>query len=144
MNKEIKEAAIEVFNSYPTAKKVFITPDCTGFLAEDRARLHNKEYVTVKRNEVMEDLAPNVDDQNTLEKGAKPEKAEVLIEKVANIETIEELDSLLIVEKRKTVVAAVEARRAQLLSGIKTDLGDGVQKDGINAELGKDNELKQE
>lgn len=107
MNKEIKEAAIEVFKSYPTAKKVFITPDGQAFLAKDRAKLHNKEVVTVERNEVMEDEAVK------LPAGDK-KTAEQLVADMPSVETIAELDVLAEGEKRKTVVAAIEARRTEL------------------------------
>jgi hypothetical protein len=53
MNPEIK-AAIAVFEQHPTAKELFITPDEQAFLKEDRARMHNKDYQTVKRSDVIE------------------------------------------------------------------------------------------
>jgi hypothetical protein len=39
---------------HPTAKELFITPDEQAFLKEDRARMHNKDYQTVKRSDVIE------------------------------------------------------------------------------------------
>lgn len=107
MNKEIKEAAIEVFKSYPTAKKVFITPDCQAFLVENRAGLHNKDFVTVKRNEVMETEAVK------LPAGDK-KTAEQLVADMPSVETIAELEVLAKGEKRKTVLEAIEARRTEL------------------------------
>ena len=104
MNKEIKEAAIAIFEAYPTAKQVFITPDCQVFLAEDRAKLHNKEVTTVKRSEVMEVKLP----------AAEKKTADQLIADMPLVATIEELDALAKGEKRKTVLSAIEARRTEL------------------------------
>lgn len=58
MNKEIKTEAIAVFEKYTLAKEVFITPDGQAFLKEDRARMHNKDYETVKRSDVIEETKP--------------------------------------------------------------------------------------
>jgi hypothetical protein len=104
MNKEIKEAAVAVFEAYPNAKQVFITPDGQAFLAEDRAKLHNKEVTTVKRSEVMEAKLP----------AAEKKTADQLIADMPSVATIAELDVLAKGEKRKTVLDAIEARRKEL------------------------------
>lgn len=109
MNQEIKNEAIAVFTQYPLAKVVFITPDVQAFLKEDRARIHNKDYQTVKRSDVIEEKPAATAD--------KPVKktAEELIAFAATAETIEELDAILEAgEKRVTVVAAIEARKLEL------------------------------
>lgn len=111
MNQEIKTAAIAVFEQYPTAKEVFITPDEQAFLKEDRARMHNKDFVTVKRSEVIEEKK----EDKAPKEGKK--SAEELITFAATAETIEELDAILAAgEKRATVVAAFAARKLELTS----------------------------
>jgi len=118
MNQEIKDEAIAVFEQYPLAKEVFITPDLQAFLREDRARIHNKDFVTVKRSDVIEekkedkgDKAPK-DDKNS--KVVK-KSAEELIAFATTAETIAELDAILDAgEKRATVVAAFVARKEEL------------------------------
>lgn len=107
MNKEIKAEAIAVFEKYPLAKEVFITPDGQAFLKEDRARMHSKDYETVKRSEVIEEKTENT--EATVKKTA-PE----LIEFIPTLETIEELEALEKGEKRTTVLAAIATRKAQL------------------------------
>ena len=114
MNQEIKTAAIAVFELYPNAKVVFITPDGQAFLKEDRARLHNKDYVTVKRSEVIDEPKDSKEDKAPKE-GKK--SAEELIAFAATAETIAELDTILTAgEKRATVVAAFAARKLELTS----------------------------
>ncbi|WP_281323748.1 hypothetical protein [Flavobacterium sp. IMCC34518] len=109
MNKEIKDEAIEVFKQYPLAKVVFITPDVQAFLKEDRARIHNKDFVTVKRSDVIEEKK----EDNAHKEGKK--KAEELIAFAASAESIEELDAILAAgETRTTVVAAFAARKLEL------------------------------
>jgi hypothetical protein len=109
MNPEIKKAAIAVFENYPNAKELFITPDEQAFLKEDRARMHNKDYQTVKRSDVIE--APKEDKAPA----AGKKSAEELIAFAAIAETIKELDAILDAgEKRATVVAAFAARKLQL------------------------------
>ena len=113
MKQEIIDEAIAVFTQYPLAKEVFITPDLQGFLKEDRARMHDKDYVKVKRSDVMGEIA------TPKSKDSKPEKksAEELIAYAATAETIEELDAILAAgEKRATVVAAFTARKSELTS----------------------------
>lgn len=107
MKKEIIEAAVAVFEAYPNAKQVFITPDGLAFLAEDRAMLHNKEFITVKRGEVME-----VKEVKT--PAADKKSAEQLIADMPSVATIEELDVIAKGEKRKTVLDAVAAQTAVL------------------------------
>jgi hypothetical protein len=112
MNQEIKKSAQEVFENYPNAKEVFVTPDAQAFLREDRARLHDKDFVTVKRSEVMEDEKADEGD-----KAGKPAKktAEELIAFATTCESIEELDAILASgEKRTTVTAAITARKTEL------------------------------
>jgi hypothetical protein len=106
MNKEIKAAAVEVFERYPLAKKVFITSDNQAFLKEDRARLHDKDYTTVDRADVIEDdsAAPKVERKNAKE----------LIETIGTCVTVEELDAIAEGEDRKTVLEAITARKAAL------------------------------
>jgi len=111
MNQEIKNEAIAVFEQYPTAQKVFVTPDCQAFLKEDRARMHNKDYETVKRSDVMlsED---NEKKENKAKEGKK--SAEELITFAATA-TIEEIDVIVNAgEKRATVLAAFDARKLEL------------------------------
>ena len=113
MKQEIVDEAIAVFTQYPLAKEVFITPDLQGFLKEDRARMHDKDYVKVKRSDVMGEIA------TPKSKDSKPEKksAEELIAYAATAATIEELDAILAAgEKRATVVAAFTARKSELTS----------------------------
>lgn len=113
MKQEIIDEAIAVFTQYPLAKEVFITPDLQGFLKEDRARMHDKDYVKVKRSDVMGEIA------TPKSKDSKPEKksAEELIAYAATAQTIEELDAILVAgEKRATVVAAFTARKLELTS----------------------------
>jgi hypothetical protein len=113
MKQEIIDEAIAVFTQYPLAKEVFITPDLQGFLKEDRARMHDKDYVKVKRSDVMGEIA------TPKSKDSKPEKksAEELIAYAATAATIEELDAILAAgEKRATVVAAFTARKSELTS----------------------------
>jgi hypothetical protein len=106
MNQEIKTAAIAVFEQYPLAKVVFITPDAQAFLKEDRARIHNKDFVTVKRSEVIEEKKEDTGDKKT---------AAELIAFAATAETIEELDAILAAgEKRATVIAAFAAKKVEL------------------------------
>ena len=115
MNQETKKAAIAVFEQYPLAKEVFITPDEQAFLKEDRARMHNKDFVTVKRSEVIEE--PKEDQPAKDDKAPKEGKksAEELIAFAATAATIEELDAILAAgEKRATVVAAFAARKLEL------------------------------
>jgi hypothetical protein len=112
MNNEIKLAAIAVFENYPNAKEVFITPDEQAFLKEDRARMHNKDFTKVKRSEVMQE-----EKETEAAAAGKPVKklAEELIAFVATCELIEELDAILESgEKRATVVAAIAARKVEL------------------------------
>lgn len=114
MKQEILDEAIAVFTQYPLAKEVFITPDLQGFLKEDRARMHDKDYVKVKRSDV------NLGEKEaTKSKDSKTEKksAEELIAYAATAATIEELDAILAAgEKRATVVAAFTARKSELTS----------------------------
>ncbi|MFE3848963.1 hypothetical protein ACFX5D_13405 [Flavobacterium sp. LB3P45] len=105
MNPEIKKAAIAVFEQYPTAKELFITPDEQAFLKEDRARMHNKDFVTVKRSDVIE--VPK-------EGSAVKKTAAELIEFIPTVETLEELASLETGEKRATVLAAIATRKEEL------------------------------
>lgn len=106
MNQEIKNEAIAVFTQYPLAKVVFITPDAQAFLKEDRARIHNKDFVMVKRSDVIEEKKEVTGDK-------KP--AAELIAYASTAETIEELDAILAAgEKRATVVVAFEARKLEL------------------------------
>lgn len=107
MNPEIKKAAIAVFEQYPTAKELFITPDEQAFLKEDRARMHNKDYQTVKRSDVIE--APK-------ESSAVKKTAAELIEFIPTVETLEELAALETGEKRATVLAAIATRKEELTS----------------------------
>jgi hypothetical protein len=109
MNQKMKDAAIAVFENYPNAKEVFITTDTQAFLKEDRARLHDKDFTTVKRADVIEEKKEAAAD--------KPVKksAEELIAFAATAETIEELDAILAAgEKRATVVSAFVARKLEL------------------------------
>lgn len=106
MNDTIKVAAQEVFERFPLAKEVFVTPDEQCFLKEDRARLHNKDVTTVKRSDVME-----------AEKTVKSVKktAEELIAFSSTCESIDELDAIIAGgEKRATVIAAISARKEVL------------------------------
>lgn len=105
MNQEIKTAAIAVFEQYPLAKVVFITPDGQAFLKEDRARMHNKDFVTVKRSEVIEAKK---------EVPAVKKTAAELIEFIPTIETLEELAALEVGEERVTVKAAIATRKLEL------------------------------
>ncbi len=105
MNPEIKKAAIAVFEQYPTAKELFITPDEQAFLKEDRARMHNKDYQTVKRSDVIE--APK--ESSTVKKTAAE-----LTEFIPTVETLEELATLETGEKRATVLAAIATRKEEL------------------------------
>lgn len=104
MNQDTKKAALEVFERYPNAKEVYITPDNQAFLGEDRARLHNKEFTTVKRSEVVE----------TKEPAPAKKSAEELIAFIPSCETIEELEALEKDETRKTVLAAIKTRKEEL------------------------------
>lgn len=115
MNQEIKNEAIAVFTQYPLAKEAFITPDLQAFLKEDRARMHNKDFVKVKRSEVIEE--PTEDQPAKGDKAPKQPRpsAEELIAFAATAETTEELDAILAAgEKRATVVAAFAARKLEL------------------------------
>jgi hypothetical protein len=114
MNEKIKAGAIAVFERYPLAKKVFITTDEQAFLSEDRARLHDKDFTTVKRSEVIEEEKGD----DTKKGDVKVKKsAEELISFAATAETIAELDEILEAgEKRATVVAAFNARKEALTS----------------------------
>lgn len=107
MNQEIKNEAIAVFEQYPLAKVVFITPDAQVFLKEDRARMHNKDFVTVKRSEVIEAK------ESKESKESKRTAAEI-IEFIPTAETLDELDALEKGEKRATVLAAIAARKLEL------------------------------
>jgi hypothetical protein len=109
MNQKIKDEAIAVFEQYPLAKVVYVTPDVQAFLKEDRARIHNKDFVTVKRSDVIEEKK----EDKSLKDGKK--SAEELIAFAATAETIAELDAILDAgEKRATVVAAFNARKEEL------------------------------
>lgn len=111
MNQEIKDEAIAVFEQYPLAKEVFITPDIQAFLKEDRARIHNKDFVTVKRTDVIEEKKEPKEDKAPT---AVKKSAEELIA-FATTATVEELDAILETgEKRATVVAAFSARKLEL------------------------------
>jgi hypothetical protein len=112
MNQNIKDAAIDVFERFPLAKEVFVTTDEQAFLKEDRARMHDKDFVKVKRSEVMSE-----EKENEPTKDGKPAKksAEELIAFAATCELTEELDAILESgEKRATVVAAIAARKEVL------------------------------
>ncbi|MEO7977772.1 hypothetical protein [Flavobacterium sp.] len=116
MNPEIKKEAIEVFEQYPLAKVVFITPDIQAFLKEDRAKIHNKDYETVKRSQVIAEPSEKkeVESKDSQVKEFK-KSAEQLIAFATTAETVEELDIILQAgEKRATVVAAFEARKLEL------------------------------
>ena len=116
MNKDIKAAAKEVFERYPNAKKVFVTPDNQVFLAEDRAKLHNEDVVSVKRNEVIEEVKTDVTDK----KGA-PKKADELIAEIPTY-TVEQLNALEDSgEKRATVLKAVNERREAISKEIEVN-----------------------
>jgi hypothetical protein len=104
MNQEIKAAALEVFNLYPKAKVVFVTPDAQAFLQEDKARLHDKDFEMVKRSDVVEAKEPTADKKS----------AEQLIAEMPSVATIEELDVIAKGEKRKTVLEAIAAQRTVL------------------------------
>ena len=109
MNKEVKAAALEVFEAYPTADVVHVTTDKQAFLAEDRARMHDKHYTTVKRADVIEEKSDAT--------APVKKSAEELIKTASECATVEELDALLEGETRKTVVAAIEERRKELTKG---------------------------
>ena len=106
MTKDTKEAAIEVFERYPNAKEVFITPDNQVFLAKDRALLHDKDVLTVKRREVIEET-----DVNTNAKKDAPKKADELIAEITDF-TLEQISDLEATsEKRATVLKAIQDRK---------------------------------
>lgn len=107
MNQKIKNEAIAVFENYPNAKEVFVTPDGQAFLKEDRARLHNVDFETVKRSDVMPE-------ETTEDTATVKTTAADLIAAMPTVETIEELDAFEKGEKRATVLAAIAARRAEL------------------------------
>jgi hypothetical protein len=112
MNQKIKNEAIAVFEQYPLAKVVYVTPDVQAFLKEDRARIHNKDFVTVKRSDVIEEKKEDKEDKTP--KDSK-KSAEELIAFASTAETIAELDAILEAgEKRATVVAAFAARKLEL------------------------------
>jgi hypothetical protein len=104
MNQEIKNEAIAVFEQYPLANVVFITPDCQAFLKEDRARIHNKDFETVKRSDVIVGKKEAADKKTAAE----------LIDFIPTVETLEELATLETGEKRATVLAAIAARKLEL------------------------------
>lgn len=106
MNKETKAAAVDVFERYPHAKTVFVTPDNQAFVNENSARIHDKDYMTVNRVDVMETIA-------TSEKGERKSAIE-LIETIKTCEKVEELDAIAEGEDRKTVLAAIAEKRAEL------------------------------
>lgn len=109
MNQEIKNEAIAVFGQYPLAKEVFITPDIQAFLKEDRARIHNKDFVTVKRSDVI------VGEEKETKAPKEGKKSADELIAFASTATVEELDAILEAgEKRATVVAAFAARKLEL------------------------------
>lgn len=114
MNQEIKDEAIAIFKQYPLAKVVFVTPDIQGFLKEDRARIHNKDFTTVKRSDVMpKEKEAGADDSDKKIK----KSAQELIDFASTAETIAELDAILEAgESRATVVSAFNARKEVLTS----------------------------
>ena len=116
MNKEITVAAKEVFERYPNAKQVFVTPDNQVFLAEDRAKLHNEDVVTVKRNEVIEEVKTDATDKKDA-----PKKAEDLIAEIPTY-TVEQLNAIEDSgEKRATVLKAVKERREAIAKEIEVN-----------------------
>ena len=106
MTQDQKTAAVEVFTNYPTAKEVFITPDNQAFLKSHRAAMHHKEYATILRSDVMPE-EKSEDNETKL-------TAKELIEKVATMDSLDELEALLKDEARSTVIAAIEKRKTEL------------------------------
>lgn len=130
MTEAIKKLAIIIFTQFVNAKECFITPDEQAFLVEDRARMHSKDYVTVKRSDVevpteektaAKTAAKPAVEKPTAKPAAKPaaatpakKTAEELIADMPKVETLEALEALAKGEKRATVKAAIEARRTEL------------------------------
>lgn len=57
MNKQKKASVAKVFEKFPTTDKLYVTPDGQAFLQETRANLHNKNYVTVRREDVISETS---------------------------------------------------------------------------------------
>ncbi|WP_264521200.1 hypothetical protein [Flavobacterium sp. N1994] len=113
-----QQSAKEVFERYPNAKEVFVTPDEQAFLDKNRAAMHNSDFETVKRSEVMTD-EPSAEDTANVFLVKK-----LAADKIAQAEeatTIAQLDAIEKDETRTTVLNAVAARRAQLASGMEVD-----------------------
>lgn len=127
MNEKIKKAAIAVFNTYPNAKVVFITTDEQAFLHEDRARMHDKDYTTVKRSEVMagkpaEETKDNAGKTAATGKTAQTGKTaatakptvEELLKTISETTDVKALEALKKGEKRASVNDAIEAKIVEL------------------------------
>lgn len=99
---ELEKKALKIFKQFPNANKVYATADGNVFLDKNRANLHTK-------GQIFEIERAHKSDANLSVKDAK-----TMIEEIAKIDKIEELDLIQSSEKRKTVLEAIEKRREQL------------------------------
>lgn len=110
MNENIKNEAISIFERYPSAKEVFVTPDLQAFLQKDRAILHDKDVTTVKRSQVMTEKKADETPKMT---------APELVVFIATVDSLEDLDALTKGEKRATVTAALASRKEEITNAKK-------------------------
>lgn len=92
-----------VFEANPKAKEIFAFEDGNAFLSEDAAKNHKKnnggDYETVTRPDESELKAP-----------AKKNAAD-LISAISNATSVEEVDTIVGTDTRKTVVDAANAKK---------------------------------
>jgi hypothetical protein len=121
-------AAKEVFERFPNAKEVFVTPDEQAFLDKNRAAMHNGDFQTVLRSEVISKESKEASAEKTLPAAKSTpaakttatakQSAEELIEAIKTIATITALDVVAKGEKRGSVKDAIAVRRAELVAEI--------------------------
>lgn len=101
---ELQERANNIFEQFPKAEKVYATLDGNTFLEENRARLHaGKGTVATFERPLPTEIQTS-----------KPKSAQDLIEEINTLESLDDLDALALNESRKTVLEAINKRKAFL------------------------------
>jgi len=126
--KDLQKIANDFFAANPDVEKVYVTTDGFVFLTQNAAHLHKTTNANQKKLEVK------VFENNAPAKGKEPKPvkltAEQRIEKIKAMTSVEEIDAFIKGDKAKTVLAAAEAKKAELLSGSKAP---EVRGDEVNA-----------
>jgi hypothetical protein len=112
---EIKAVAADVFKRYPKAKKVAVTSDGTAFITdegENAVKNHAAKNVYGKELQITNFL------RDEFEEGKKPAKAEDLILAINALDSVEEIEALMLEESagrnRKSVIDAAADRIKEL------------------------------